>query len=211
MPFVTSVHQKLDKYRLVLGSTSPRRKEILETNFGISKFDVIGSNFAENLTKSDKTPLEYVILTSQRKAEALVKVVKENYSQEDIILITCDTVVSCNGEIFEKPGTKIEQARFFKYYSRYPKVNVISAVTIIKIRGSSILEFQNHCITKLEFKSNNEDVMNGYIDSEEGLEVAGGFKFQERGCLLFKEITGDYLNIVGLPTYTYDLLKRALE
>ena len=44
----------------------------------------------------------------------------------------------------------------------------------------------------------NEDIEN-YCKSEEGFEVAGGFKIQGFGSILFKGIKGDYYNCVGLP------------
>lgn len=213
MSFETALHKELAKYKLILGSTSPRRQEILQKNFGLFNFDILASNFAENLSKDDKTPLEYVSLTSKHKAEALLlrSEIRDKFETQPTILLTCDTVVACNGEIFEKPETKKEQRRFFNTFAQNGNVEVISAVTVIRCQGSLINEFVGYSITKLIFKPDNEETINAYIESEEGLQVAGGFKYQEKGCLLFKGMDGDYLNVVGLPTCTFDLLSKAIQ
>ncbi|KAI5959862.1 uncharacterized protein KGF55_005094 [Candida pseudojiufengensis] len=208
--FNTTLNKKLTEYQLILGSNSPRRREILKNNLGIKEFVVIGSDFAEDLEKSDKTPLEYVQLTSKHKAEALLEVYKEKFSNKDAIILTCDTIVTANGRIFEKPKSKHEQRNYFEFYKKHPDLEVISAITTIKIKKDNISEYFDHSITKLKFKPNNDEVMTAYIESEEGLEVAGGFKYQELGCLLFSEISGDYYNVVGLPTSTFELLNRTV-
>ncbi|KAI5949373.1 hypothetical protein KGF54_005608 [Candida jiufengensis] len=209
--FDTDLNQKLKNYQFILGSTSPRRQEILQNNLGINEFISIGSNFAEDLEKHDKSPLEYVQLTSKHKAEALLEVYKEQYNHNNTIILTCDTVVTSNGKIFEKPITKSEQKKFFDYYVEHPVLEVISALTTIKIVNDNITEYFDHSTTKLRFKPNNHDIINAYIESEEGLEVAGGFKYQQLGCLLFNDMIGDYYNVVGLPILTYDLLMKTIR
>lgn len=64
--------------------------------------------------------------------------------------------------------------------------------------------------TTLEFDA-SEELINYYIDTGEGLEAAGGFKYQEKGGLLFPNMNGDYFNVVGLPVRrTYSLLQKVL-
>lgn len=214
MSFDHSLIAKLKNYKLILGSTSPRRQEILKTNLGIHDFEILGSNFAEDLSKDDKSPLEYVQLTSKHKAEAIVTSldIKENGGLATLIL-TCDTIISCNNKVFEKPITKEVQRQFFNYFKQFPELQVISALTLIKIdKDNATTEFSDYTITKLRFKTDDDDdeIINAYIESEEGLEVAGGFKYQELGGLLFESIDGDYLNVVGLPLKTFDLLNRSI-
>lgn len=214
MSFNHPLIAKLKNYKLILGSTSPRRQEILKTNLGIHDFGILGSNFAEDLSKDDKSPLEYVQLTSKHKAEAIVTSldIKENGGLATLIL-TCDTIISCNNKVFEKPITKEVQRQFFNYFKQFPELQVISALTLIIIdKDNATTEFSDYTITKLRFKTDDDDdeIINAYIESEEGLEVAGGFKYQELGGLLFESIDGDYLNVVGLPLKTFDLLNRSI-
>ena len=142
---------KLEKYNCILGSQSPRRKEILENNLGIKNFTTKASSFEENLAKDDKTPLEYVQLTSQHKGEAIIK---QSKFDSPTIILTCDTIISCNGEVFEKPMTKERQREFFEYFSRYPELEVISALTVFKV-GKTTEVFTDHSISKLKFKGTN--------------------------------------------------------
>lgn len=209
MAFNTILTKKLEDYHLILGSTSPRRQQILAENFGINNFTTVASNFPEDLDKSNMTPLEYVQVTSCKKAEAIYETHASTF-QRDTLILTCDTIVTCNGKIFEKPMTRSEQANFFEYFNSSEGIEVISAITVLKVKNGNVFKFKDHAITKLAFKSDNEDIICAYIDSGEGLEVAGGFKFQQVGCLLFDKISGDYYNVVGLPTNTYALLSRAV-
>ena len=58
---------------------------------------------------------------------------------------------------------------------------MISALTLIIIdKDNATTEFSDYTITKLRFKTDDDDdeIINAYIESEEGLEVAGGFKYQ---------------------------------
>ncbi|EMG47335.1 hypothetical protein SBY92_002785 [Candida maltosa Xu316] len=208
MTFNHPLLDKLQKYDFILGSTSPRRQEILRNNLGISKFRVIGSKFAEDLSKDDKTPLEYVQLTSKHKAEHILA---DLYiGQSPTIILTCDTIISCNDKVFEKPITQENQRNFFEYFGKHPEIDVISALTAIKVENGTTEEFTDYSISKLTFK-NDKDLINAYISSNEGLEVAGGFKYQELGCLLFSSMDGDYLNIVGLPLKTFELLNKVVS
>lgn len=196
---------KLEKYNCILGSQSPRRKEILENNLGIKNFTTKASSFEENLAKDDKTPLEYVQLTSQHKGEAIIK---QSKFDSPTIILTCDTIISCNGEVFEKPMTKEKQREFFEYFSRYSELEVISALTVFKV-GKTTEVFTDHSISKLKFKG-DKYINDAYIESKEGLEVAGGFKYQGLGCLLFDSMEGDYFNVVGLPVKVFSLLEKAV-
>lgn len=195
---------KLEKYSCILGSQSPRRREILENNLGIKNFTIKVSTFEENLSKDDKTALEYVQLTSRHKGEAIIK---QSKFESPTIILTCDTIISCSGKVFEKPLTKEKQREDFEYFNQHPELEVISALTVFKI-GETTEIFTDHSISKLKFKGDRE-INKAYIESEEGLEVAGGFKYQGLGCLLFDSMEGDYFNVVGLPVRVFSLLEDA--
>ncbi|EGW29976.1 uncharacterized protein SPAPADRAFT_143987 [Spathaspora passalidarum NRRL Y-27907] len=203
------LYKQLSGYQIILGSKSPRRQEILRNNLGIDNFTIVESNFAEDLVIDD--PLEYVTATSHHKAKAILN---QNKFDEPTIVITCDTIVSCNNHILEKPMTKEKQQEFFQIYKQYKEVQVISAVTIFKIdKDGKASEYADQCTSTLSFNDHEgaDDLVNAYIDSEEGLDVAGGFRFQEFGSLLFNSLQGDYFNVVGLPvSITFELLSRAV-
>ncbi|KAK6200272.1 Maf-like protein [Scheffersomyces amazonensis] len=220
------VYKALSQIHFILGSTSPRRREILENNLGIpiTKFEVKASEFEENLDKSKFTPREYVTQTSRLKAEYILNNYVDNQHR---LILTCDTIVKCKDEVFEKPGTRENQRRMFKKYAQFPgDIEVISAITLIRqnvtnvsnetneINGSSGAHkiYSDIETTKLIFDTSVDDItLDAYIASGEGLNVAGGFKFQEVGSLFFCGIEGDYFNVVGLPaSKTFKLLNQAL-
>ena len=131
------------------------------------------------------------------------------------IILSSDTIVTCNQEIFEKPQTKERQLEMFHKYHQHPDLEVITSVNVIKydsVSKESIIKSAIE-ITKLKFNDElSDEFLKYYVDSEEGLHVAGGFKYQELGCLLFKSIDGDYFNIVGLPAGTaFRLLSDVLQ
>ncbi|KAK6454178.1 Maf-like protein [Scheffersomyces xylosifermentans] len=206
------LYEKLRNYRFILGSSSPRRHEIVQRNLGIENVIVKSSEFEENLDKTNRTIEQYVTETSLGKAKWII----EKYNSPGIepsIILTSDTIISCNGEIFEKPGTQERQREMFAKYKAHPQIQVMTSVTVVELRADSppTIE-QDLAITKLTFEEASfPDLVEAYIASEEGLHVAGGFKYQELGCLLFAGIEGDYFNVVGLPVATtFKLLQRVI-
>ncbi|CCE78754.1 Piso0_000783 [Millerozyma farinosa CBS 7064] len=207
------VHRKLQDYKFILASSSPRRLEILKTNLHIHDVTVIPSEFDEGLDKSKYSPEQYVSETAALKGDDVLKKTIPTADQS-FILLSSDTVIVCDGNIFEKPTTKERQWEMFQAYRKHPDVNVISAVRAIKYDTTThkVSSSSQVATTKLCFRANvTDDLLQDYIDSEEGLLAAGGFKFQESGCLLFSGIEGDYFNIVGLPVAaTYQVLSELL-
>ncbi|CUM50909.1 unnamed protein product [Debaryomyces fabryi] len=214
MSFSHPLYERLKQFQFVLASTSPRRLEILEKNLQIKDIEIMPSNFEENLLKEEHTCQEYVSNTSLGKGQAVVKQLISQNGPSSIIL-SSDTIVTCNQEVFEKPQTKERQLEMFHKYHQHPDLEVITSVNIIKydsVTKESIIKSAIE-ITKLRFNDElSDEFLKYYVDSEEGLHVAGGFKYQELGCLLFKSIDGDYFNIVGLPAgTTFRLLSDILQ
>ncbi|ETV66622.1 septum formation protein Maf, variant [Aphanomyces astaci] len=93
--------QRLHAWRVVLASQSPRRLELL-TNLGLH-FDVVPSTFEENLDKRQfPTPEHYVIENAKQKALEVLQRLTAQGTTVDLV-IGCDTVVSHEGRILEKP------------------------------------------------------------------------------------------------------------
>ena len=209
--------QQLKKYRFVLGSTSPRRLEILG-ELGVTGIEVVPSNFEENVTKEGKSPEEYVLLTAQGKSDSVVEQVESKRAAPHLelqptIILASDTVVVCNGQIFEKPDNPEQQFENLKYFRTHRDVNVKTAVIVTKIEGANKTTKQNVVNTKLEFDQELlDDFLKAYVASGEGLAVAGGFKVQGMGGLLWLDMMGEYHNGVGLPFKgTYALLDAVLN
>ncbi|CUM65712.1 uncharacterized protein PRCAT00003360001 [Priceomyces carsonii] len=211
--FHPSIYSKLQEFKFVLASSSPRRLSIVKDNLGLHNVLVIPSNFEENLLKSENTVQEYVRKTSLMKAEFVSRDLREQNRNEKYIVLSADTIIACNNKIFEKPLNKAKQREAFNQYKEHPKIQVITSIVLTKIDEGRITVKQDFEITNLVFDSDlSQDVIDAYIDCEEGLNVAGGFKFQNIGSLLFKSIEGDYFNVVGLPVRrTFHMLESLLK
>ncbi|ODV66704.1 Maf-like protein [Hyphopichia burtonii NRRL Y-1933] len=185
--------------QFVLALTSPRRKQILLTNLGIpeEKILVIGSNFEENLQKTDVSASEYVSLTAKHKAQAVIDQLKTGR----YVVMSSDTVVLCGDEILEKPSTPKVQLEWLKKYRQVGQLSVLTSVHFFLVSQGTVTNSVNDTeVTHLKFNESLDDAfLQSYVSLGEALEAAGGFKYQEKGSLLFKGMEGDYFNVVGLP------------
>lgn len=203
------VQQRLAQCNVVLGSSSPRRKEILSTNLGIAAFEVVCSTFEENLPKSGPHE-QYVSSTAQHKIASIV----EQLSHERHLLIVADTIVSCGERILEKPQTADAQLDMLRHYKQHSTLRVITAVHVCIAEGGAVVRTASGSeTTALVFDLLlSQEELQHYVATGEGLHVAGGFKYQEQGSLLFRGIDGDYFNVVGLPVgATSRLIAQVLQ
>lgn len=208
LPFNPPIYQRLADSHFVLASSSERRLEIVVKNLGIPRdqITIITPDFEEDLEKNGVTASHYVTETAKHKGLAVIEQLKtvKFGDERDIIVLTSDTIVSSNEQIFEKPGTKEKQLAMFDYYKQHPDLKILTAVNIIKIRHGQVINWVSDLeSTSLKFNEKLDDAfLKSYVSSQEGLNVAGGFKYQEIGSLLFTGIDGDYFNVVGLPVAT---------
>lgn len=207
---------ELKDYKFILGSTSPRRLEILANNLGIVDVTVLGSNYPEDLSKEGISKEEYVQKTSYNKARDILDQLTNGPPISSTVILTADTIVCCHDAIFEKPKTTTRQKEMFKQYKNYGTAEVITAVTAVKLTldvNNLQVTTERNSVTSTTLTYNSqlsEEVITAYIESGEGLSVAGGFKFQEGGSILFSKIDGDYFNVVGLPVSSTFLLLQDL-
>lgn len=203
--------EALNEYEFVLGSSSPRRLEILANNLNVKKFQVVKSTFDEDIPKSNVSDIDYVTMTAEQKIPSVVEQLSPN---KRYIVLTADTVVSCRGNIFEKPGNPETQLAMLQEYRKHPdSIRVITSVHLLKVEHQRIVaHVKDHEITKLTFNSRLTEVqLKYYVNSQEGLNVAGGFMYQGLGSVLFSGIEGDYFNVVGLPVCkTFKMMETLL-
>ena len=171
--------------RFVLASASPRRKEILE-NAGFT-FEIIVSDADENITDS-LTPSETVEELAKRKALAVWD------KNKDAVVFGCDTVVAIDGKILGKPKDDDEAFSMIKMLSG--RAHTVSTGVCI-CAENKISVFSN--ITEVEFYELSDETIRSYIATGEGRDKAGSYGIQGYGCVLIKEIKGDYFSVMGLP------------
>ncbi|MGG3469259.1 Maf family protein [Neobacillus pocheonensis] len=170
---------------LILASSSPRRKELLETlrlSFAISSSEV-DESFNPNLS-----PEEVVMELAERKAQAIFK---EN---PDAFVIGSDTVVVADNRILGKPADEAEAFSMLKTLSG-KQHDVFTGVSIMSPKSST--RFYEK--TEVWFWELTDEEIRAYVKSGEPLDKAGAYGIQQLGSMLVKKIHGDYFAVVGLP------------
>ena len=175
--------------KIILASTSPRRKALLE-QIGI-EFDIDTADTDENIGGT-YSPAEYVELLSYKKAEAVAK-----KRPEDIVL-GADTVDVFDGMILGKPEDEEDAYRMLSLLSGKTH-EVYTGVTILSPRAGVRHGDTFHVKTGVVMYDNEPDLIRDYIRSHEPMDKAGAYGIQGRGAVLVKEIRGDYYNVMGLP------------
>ncbi|AET40172.1 nucleotide diphosphatase Ecym_5418 [Eremothecium cymbalariae DBVPG len=205
-----SIIERIERdYEIILASSSPRRREIVTELLGFKNISIIKPSFEENLDKQlyKKDPIKYVVDTCKGKSDSIIQELltssKYNTIKKPILVICADTVViDSENNIYEKPIIKeVQKLNLIKFRDDLQPLTAATAVNIICWAGKldySITPF--HEVTKIHFeKSMPEELIQAYVDSEDGLQVAGGFKIQGLSATLISGIEGDYYNVVGLP------------
>ena len=183
--------------RLILGSQSPRRRELL-TNAGFT-FEIRVSNEPEDY--DPLMPLEEVaIYLAEKKAKALLPTL-----QADEVLLCGDSVVICNGELLGKPDDMAHAKQILQKLSQTTHT-VITGVCIIAAN-----RFKSFSVTtQVTFKKLSEAEIDYYLAHGKPLDKAGAYGIQEWiGVVGISHIEGCYYNVMGLPiAHVYDALKE---
>lgn len=217
------------KKHVILGSASPRRRELLE-QIGI-EFEIAISD-AEEYYKST-VPEEIVKELALMKAENVAGELrrKENASKNESVkhtyesdegvhevqlcnkvILGADTIVVCDGEILGKPSD--EEAAFSMLKRLQGRMHQVYT-------GVAVLDFdengKHHLIdhteeTKVYVHEMTDEEIRCYIASGDPLDKAGAYGIQGRFAAFIDRIEGDYYNVVGLPVaYLYQQLKGLLK
>jgi septum formation protein len=182
--------------KIILASSSPRRKQILE-QVGL-KFTVEVSDYEENPIPG-MSPSKFVETLSLGKAKAVAK------NHNDAIIIGADTAVFIDNKILGKPKTK-EEAREMLNKLSGETHSVFTGFTVIDTKNNKIIT--DHIETKIKFKNLSDEEIAGYIKTGEPMDKAGAYGVQDRGALFVEYIEGDYANITGLPIVKiFEILK----
>ena len=174
------------KKKLILGSSSPRRKELL-SEMGFC-FDVRTSDIDETFNSMD-LPEKIVVSLALQKSESIA------LKTEDEILITADTVVVFKGEVLGKP---------INYEHAFAMLSTLSGKTHEVYTGICIRSLEksvvNFAKTEVTFKNITSEEIDYYITNFKPYDKAGAYGIQEwLGFHKIEKITGSYFNVVGLP------------
>lgn len=177
--------------KIILASSSPRRKEILEKQ-GIV-FEV-RAGIKDEITTAE-TPEEIVMDLSYGKAS---EVYEEDDIKGDVLIIGADTIVVCQREIMGKP---VDDDDAFRMLSKLQGKThqVFTGVTLIARQDGTETISRLYEVTDVIMHPMNQDQIRDYICTKEPMDKAGAYAIQGKCGIYIKGITGDYNNVVGLP------------
>jgi septum formation protein len=179
--------------KIILASTSPRRKEI----FAKIKlpFEIQESNYEENMNLK-MPPEKLAEYLSAGKAKAVAE------KNSNAIIIAADTFVVYDDRPLGKPKTA-ERAKEMLEMLSGKEHEILTGVTIMDADSGKTISF--HDATKVFMKELSPDIIDAYIKTGEPIDMAGAYALQEIGALLIEKVEGDFFNAMGLP------LKRLVE
>ena len=185
--------------RVILASSSPRRKELMNM-LGIP-YEVISFDHDEVLNK-EKSVYEQCMDISFQKG----KIVYDSFD-EDVIVISSDTIVVLDGVIYVKP---IDRNDAYNMISKLQGKDheVVSALTVFCRKNGKDIIHETYDKAIVTVDKMNESEINSWIDTGKAFGKAGAYAIQEEFGRFIKKVDGDYYTIVGLPlNKLYNILK----
>ncbi|RLB55747.1 MAG: septum formation protein Maf [Deltaproteobacteria bacterium] len=182
---------------LVLASSSPRRRQLLEQ---------VGVQFAVDPCHSEpaadaSAPAEEA--TTQAATHKAGRVAGRHHAW----VLGADTVVSCGGKLLGKPADDAQAAAMLRRLSGRSH-RVVSAVVLLQPGGQAYA--RRVVSSRVTFRELDEEWIAWYLASGEPFDKAGAYGIQGRAAALVRAVEGSYTNVVGLPlAETLDILRQA--
>ena len=178
----------LEKYKVILASGSPRRRELmagLGVNYEVRILPDVDESYPDTL-QGEEIPL-YI---AKEKADAYIPMM-----QPDELIITADTIVWLDGKVLGKPRDREDALQMLRTMSgRTHKVFTGGCITTTDWQRSFTAQ------TEVRFATLSEDEIIYYVDNFKPMDKAGAYGVQEWiGFIGVENISGSYYNIMGLP------------
>lgn len=175
-------------FQIILGSASPRRQDLLKS---------LGFEFLNKPVKVDETewPVdlkaqEIPIFLAEKKADAYEEELKEND-----LLITADTIVWCEGKVFNKPANFAEGKKMLETLSG----KMHEVFTAVCLKGAN-KQTTFYDVSKVYFKKLKAEEIEYYLTNFSPYDKAGGYGVQDwLGYIGIDKIEGSFYNVMGLP------------
>lgn len=178
----------LKKYKVILASNSPRRKELLAglgVDYEVRTLPDVDESYPETLQGAD-IPL-YI---AKEKADAYVAMM-----QPGELMITADTIVWLDGRVLGKPRDREDALQMLRTMSGRTH-EVFTGVCITTTDWQRSFTAQ----TEVRFATLSEEEIAYYVDNFQPMDKAGAYGVQEWiGFIGVENISGSYYNIMGLP------------
>ena len=180
--------ENLHKYKVVLASNSPRRKELLSglgIEYQIKTLPDIDESYPKGLDG-----MEIPAYIARSKAEAY-----HSLMADDELIITADTIVWLNGEVMGKPVDEEDACRMLRALSGQTH-QVITGVCLTTQDSQKAFA----TVTDVTFCPLSEEEISFYVEHYRPMDKAGSYGIQEWiGFVGVESISGSYFNVMGLP------------
>ena len=182
---------------LVLASSSPNRRGLLEA--GGSKVSVFSPDIDEERVGMD--PVSAMLSIAEAKLQAYLDSSSFN---PNLPAIAADTLVMIDNNLIGKPSSRENAKEILKTLSgRVQKVYTATGLYLPECKSEVFIDSAD-----VVFKTLSDERIEEYLDTEEWIGAAGGYRLQKTGYLLVDRIDGDWTTVVGLPVQM--LIKKRL-
>jgi septum formation protein len=177
--------------RLILASTSPRRREILAL-LGLP-FEVVDPEF-------DETPSEHLSIEDEVVELAAAKARSVAAKHPTATVIGSDTMIFLDGRKIGKPDDKDDARQILRSLAGRTH-RICTSVVILNghENGTEGAGLQVVETVFVEMREYTEEEIDRYLSLDESLDKAGAYSIQGEGRKLIASIRGDYLAAVGMP------------
>lgn len=187
----------MNDVRLILASSSPRRKHLLES-LGI-RFDVVVPDIDEHRHPNEE-PFDYVVRIARAKAESAVTA--------DAVVVAADTVVVIDGQVLGKPGHPEEAKTMLRRLSGVTH-EVLTGVAVARLTDIvQVLTAVESILVK--FLPMTDDEIADYVGTGEPMDKAGAYALGGLGAIYVEAVHGSPSGVIGLPVHTTARLLRSL-
>lgn len=181
--------ERINQYRIILGSRSPRRQQLLK-GLGI-QFEVIPADSEDENYPSDLEKFEIPVFLASQKSAYYKK-----YIDNNTLVITADTIVWIDSKVVGKPMNQDQAVDILRSLSGR-KHQVLTGVCL----KTKTKETAFCAISDVFFRKLLPEEIKYYVSTWKPFDKAGAYGIQEWiGYIGIKKINGSYFNIMGLPT-----------
>lgn len=182
--------------KLVLGSGSPRRRELLD-GLGLD-FEIVAPDIDESRLPAE-APQVYVERIARSKAEAVLDI--------GLVVIAADTTVVHRGKVMGKPGHP-EEARAMLRQLQGSKHEVFTGLAVA-VDGPTPNVFSLVDATEVEMVPMTNEEIAEYVDTGEPMDKAGAYALQGRAAVFVESVSGSPSTVIGLPVHLLPRLLRS--
>ncbi|MBK6528090.1 MAG: septum formation protein Maf [Deltaproteobacteria bacterium] len=181
---------------LLLGSQSPRRRQLLE-GLGIP-VEVFVAPVDEALVPGERPDAMATRLARQKGAAVLYALHRDGLADPPRWILCADTIVHIGGELLGKPRDVDDARRMMRLLSG----RTHHVTTGFVLHGADAFDAPAYAeTTAVTFRALSEDEVRRYAATGEGADKAGGYAIQGLAAAFVERIEGSYSNVVGLPLH----------